>query len=75
MLPSLRRISRTGLLVVSVAVLVGALPACGSVPGDSADTDRPDFSARTVRVTDGDTIVVRVDSGRDFKVRLIEIRD
>jgi len=63
--------SRAGLLVVSVAVLVGALPACGSVPGDSADTDRPDFSARTVRVTDGDTIVVRADSGRDFKVRLI----
>jgi endonuclease YncB( thermonuclease family) len=73
MLPSLLRISRTGLLVVSGAVLAAALPACGSVRGDSTDSDRPDFSARVVRVTDGDTIVVRADSGRDFKVRLIGI--
>lgn len=34
---------------------------------------RPDFPARIVRVTDGDTIVVRSDTGRRFKVRLIGI--
>ena len=34
---------------------------------------RPDFPARIVRVIDGDTIVVRSDSGRGFKVRLIGI--
>jgi len=34
---------------------------------------RPDFPARVVRVTDGDTIVVRSGTGRRFKVRLIGI--
>ena len=34
---------------------------------------RPDFPARIVRVTDGDTIVVRSASGRRFRVRLIGI--
>ena len=34
---------------------------------------RPDFPARIVRVTDGDTVVVRSGSGRRFKVRLIGI--
>lgn len=34
---------------------------------------RPDFAARIVRVTDGDTVVVRSGSGRRFRVRLIGI--
>jgi len=34
---------------------------------------RPDFAARVVSVTDGDTIVVRSGAGRRFKVRLIGI--
>ena len=34
---------------------------------------RPDFPGRIVRVTDGDTVVVRSGSGRRFKIRLIGI--
>lgn len=53
---------------------------CGSGGGGGARPKpkprlpkRPDFPARIVRVTDGDTIVVRSGSGRRFKVRLIGI--
>ena len=34
---------------------------------------RPDFSGRIVRVTDGDTVVVRSSSGTSYKTRLIGI--
>ncbi len=49
---------------------------CGSGGGGPAPRPkprRPDFAARIVRVTDGDTIVVRSSSGRQYKVRLIGI--
>lgn len=52
---------------------------CGSGGGDQSPRPkpspprRPDFAGRIVRVTDGDTVVVRSGSGRRFKVRLIGI--
>lgn len=55
--------------------------ACDSLPGGGGGAPkpkpkpakRPDFAARIVRVTDGDTILVRSASGRRFRVRLIGI--
>lgn len=52
---------------------------CGTGGGDTSPRPkpkaprRPDFPGRIVRVTDGDTVVVRNRSGRRFKVRLIGI--
>ena len=49
---------------------------CGSggrQPKAKPKPRRPDFPARVVRVTDGDTLVVRSGSGRRFRVRLIGI--
>ncbi len=40
---------------------------------DGGGRQRPDFPARIVRVTDGDTVVVRSGTGRRFRVRLIGI--
>jgi len=45
----------------------------GGGPRPEPKPRRPDFPARIVRVTDGDTIVVRSGAGRRFKVRLIGI--
>lgn len=55
--------------------------ACDSLPGGGGGAprskprppQRPDFPARIVRVTDGDTIVVRSGTARRFRVRLIGI--
>ena len=52
--------------------------ACESLPcpcgSGGGQPQRPDFAARIVDVTDGDTIVVRRSStGREFRVRLIGI--
>ncbi len=61
--------ARPSSLLVLIVVLLGAVPACASVPGAAPAADG---RATVVRTIDGDTLEVRV-GGRTETVRLIGI--
>lgn len=76
----LRKATQAGGCGIRVKITCESLPCpCGAGGGNPTPRPkptpprRPGFSGRIVRVTDGDTVVVRSSSGTSYKTRLIGI--